>query len=178
MMTTKDDVSLSRKKPRSSRSSTGGIDLHEELRSLVRALNGEGIDYALCGGLAMAVHGLPRATADIDILVQKKCLPKAKRLAAKLGFDVEARPMRFSEGAVTVHRLSKVEPETGDVLSLDFLPVTAALLPAWKSRRDLRWEGEPLWVVGREGLIEMKALRGSGQDKDDIRYLKGLSDES
>ena len=43
--------------------------LLDEFKSITAALNDAGIDYAVCGGWAMAIHGLPRATMDIDLLV-------------------------------------------------------------------------------------------------------------
>lgn len=45
------------------------LDLADELAQLTRSLGAAGIEYALCGGLAMAVHGAPRATVDIDFIV-------------------------------------------------------------------------------------------------------------
>ncbi len=45
------------------------VDLEQELISLAAVLASEGIPYALCGGLALAVHGFQRATKDIDFLV-------------------------------------------------------------------------------------------------------------
>jgi hypothetical protein len=80
--------------------------------------------------------------------------------------------MRFSGGAVEIHRLSKPDPETGDLLSLDLLVVTPALEEAWASREQIRWEHGMVPVVSRSGLVEMKRLRGSGQDLDDIRALE------
>jgi hypothetical protein len=49
---------------------------------------------------------------------------------------------------------------------------------AWAAREKTRWEGEDLWVVSREGLVAMKSLRGSGQDRDDLKKLKALDDEN
>jgi hypothetical protein len=46
------------------------VDLIEELAAITRALDDAGIPYALCGGLAMAVHAHPRATIAIDILAK------------------------------------------------------------------------------------------------------------
>jgi hypothetical protein len=43
------------------------MDLLDELKNLITKLNDEKIEYALCGGLAMAVYALPRATLDIDM---------------------------------------------------------------------------------------------------------------
>ncbi len=36
------------------------MELIDELKRLVTKLDEEGIEYALCGGLAMAVYALPR----------------------------------------------------------------------------------------------------------------------
>lgn len=43
---------------------------------------------------------------------------------------------------------------------------------------DLLIATDDLSVVSREGLIRLKSLRGSGQDLDDIEFLKGNKDES
>ena len=45
------------------------LDLAAELAAIVAALDEAGIPYALCGGLAVAVHGHARATQYIDLLV-------------------------------------------------------------------------------------------------------------
>jgi 3-keto-L-gulonate-6-phosphate decarboxylase len=45
------------------------IDIVDELKELVSQLDDSGIDYALCGGLALAVYDRARATADIDLLI-------------------------------------------------------------------------------------------------------------
>ena len=41
------------------------VDLYAELTGIVSVLETRGIEYALCGGLALAIHGAPRATQDI-----------------------------------------------------------------------------------------------------------------
>ena len=72
------------------------FDLYEEFKSIVSALEEHGIDYAVCGGLAMAVHGLPRATVDIDLLILAERLEDAKSVVRSLGYTIEAQPMTFS----------------------------------------------------------------------------------
>ncbi|HLO00218.1 MAG TPA: hypothetical protein VK208_17295 [Pyrinomonadaceae bacterium] len=44
------------------------VDILDELRNLVAVLDENGIEYALCGGMAMGVHGRARTTIDIDLL--------------------------------------------------------------------------------------------------------------
>lgn len=41
----------------------------EDLKTLLRALNDQGVEYLLVGGYALAAHGYQRATTDIDVLV-------------------------------------------------------------------------------------------------------------
>ena len=151
------------------------FEIFEELKALVAALHDQEVQYALCGGLAMAVHGVTRATVDIDVLIPPEDLNEAKRVARKRGFDVETLPAKFGGGAVEIHRVSKIEIEDpgGDVLTLDLLVVSPRTLSAWESRQEVAWEGGSLWVVSREGLISLKEIRGSGQDKEDIRKLRG-----
>jgi hypothetical protein len=43
------------------------VDLFDELVRLAAALHDAGTPYGLCGGLAVAAHGAPRATKDIDL---------------------------------------------------------------------------------------------------------------
>jgi hypothetical protein len=56
------------------------VDLHDELVSLVGALDAAGVDYALIGGLAVAVWGVPRFTQDIDLLVRREDLLDVEKL--------------------------------------------------------------------------------------------------
>jgi hypothetical protein len=79
--------------------------------------------------------------------------------------------MTFSEGAVEIRRISKIDPDTQQTIPLDFLLVTPAVADAWNDRRRLSWEGGDLWVCSREGMIALKELRGSRQDLADIEHL-------
>jgi hypothetical protein len=154
------------------------LDLYEELKTLIHRLNQAGIDYALCGGLALALHGIPRATVDIDILVQKESLGKVQTQVRELGYIMKANPMDFARGVIEIRRVSKKDEETGDWFSLDFLLVTPPLKKVWETRQEAKWEEGKLWVVSKAGLIFLKSLRGSGQDLDDIQKLKGGMGES
>lgn len=149
------------------------LSLYDELKGLTLALAASGIDYAVCGGLAMAIHALPRATIDIDLLILTDNLESVLQIARARGFTLSAKPMSFAQGKVEIRRVSKPDPEIGDVLMLDLLLVTTALNDVWEGREAVLWEGETLQVVSREGLIALKLLRLSGQDQDDIKRLRG-----
>lgn len=148
------------------------LDLYDELRQLIGMLDEHKIDYALCGGLAMAVHARPRSTIDIDMLILSESLERVLPLALELGYNIRGTDLSFANGVIEIRRVSKIDPESGDLLSLDLLLVTPGIFPIWKSRTVADWEGGRLSVVSRTGLISLKQLRGSGQDQDDIKALQ------
>jgi hypothetical protein len=153
------------------------MDILDELKKLIVKLNQEKIEYALCGGLAMAIYALPRATLDIDILIEASSLEAARRAVHDLGFTLEAAPMEFHGGKILIRRVSKIEPGTGETLMLDLLIVTPEVTSAWDSRTKVEWEHGDISAVSPEGLILLKTFRRSGQDQDDIDYLRSIIDE-
>jgi hypothetical protein len=153
------------------------MDILDELKELIAKLNQEKIEYALCGGLAMAIYALPRATLDIDILIETRSLEATRRAVHDLGFIFEAAPMEFHGGKIHIRRLSKIEPRTAETLILDLLIVTPEVKSAWDSRTKVEWEHGDISVVSPEGLILLKSFRRSGQDQDDINFLRSITDE-
>jgi hypothetical protein len=152
------------------------MTLRAEMLQLVRALEAEGIPYALCGGLAMAVHGWPRATLDIDLLIEEDRLPEVRRLAATVGFTHETGFLALAGGRIRLFRLVKFVGQ--EFIPLDLLLVSPDLETVWSSRRSMPTADGNLTVVSAPGLIQMKILRNSGTDQDDIRKLKGETDEA
>jgi hypothetical protein len=148
------------------------LDLLEEFRSILSALQAAEIEFAVCGGLAVAIHVHPRATLDIDLLMPRDQVDRAREVTRLLGYQIETGAMTVRRDVIEIFRLSKPDPETGDLLSLDLLVVTPELEPVWGTRQRVDWEHGSVPVVSREGLVTMKRLRGSGQDLDDIRMLE------
>jgi hypothetical protein len=147
------------------------LDLFEETMALLAELERHGVPYAVAGALALAVHGVPRATTDIDLLVRREDVEATLQVARARGFGVQALPMRFSDG-LEVRRSSKVE--AAEMLTLDLLLVNENLEPVWASRERVPTERGDVWVVSRRGLIDMKAWAGREQDLADIRRLREL----
>lgn len=155
----------------------GTMDILDELKTLTKRLNEESIDYALCGGLALAIYAFPRATLDIDILVEASKLETIERIVHDLGYTIRAEPMSFQGGKIKIQRHTKIEADTGEALSLDMLLVTTEIQEAWNDRLEVEWEYGTIKVVSPEGLILLKSIRKSGQDQDDIDFLRSIIDE-
>ena len=108
--------------------------LLEEFVGITNALNSAAIDYAVCGGWAMAIHGFLRATTDIDLLILSDDLDKVREIAKGQGFDIEGPPLNF-DGGKTKSRISKINRESKALITLDMLLVTNALTDVWANGR-------------------------------------------
>lgn len=148
------------------------LAIDRELKALVDSFNEKELPYALCGGLALAVHGSPRATLDIDVVALTGSAPALKSVAQSLGFTLEAAAMKFANDQVEIMRISKVSGDSEDVLALDILTLSEGL-ESEISVEEKVWEGSTLWVLDRASLIRLKELRRSAQDIADIEKLNG-----
>ena len=154
------------------------MDILDEFTELVSRLESEGVEYATCGGLALAVHGFVRATKDIDLLILADDLQKCFVIAQTAGYDIEGLPLDFDGGAFQIRRLSKIDRETKSLITIDFILVTDAIRDVWEDREHVTWGSGEAWVVSRKGLIKMKTNAGRDQDLVDIRRLEEAEDES
>ena len=149
--------------------------LLEEFTNLIAEFERREIPYAVCGGLAMAIHGAPRATIDIDLMVQSGDLERAWETAESLGYNVEGLPLNFDDGAIQIRRISKLEPEHKRLITVDFLLVTDRTRQVWANRETVTWMNGTISTVSREGLIELKQLSARPQDLVDIERLRNES---
>ncbi len=151
------------------------MDLYAELENLLAAFDGAGVRYALCGGLALAVHGFARSTQDIDVLILPQELGRAEQVAKDCGYNLGALPMTFGNTNLQIVRRSKIVE--GRPLSVDFLIVNDSLLPIWRDRQTRAWAQGDITVVSRDGLISLKLTAGRPQDFVDIQRLQEASDD-
>ena len=83
----------------------------------ILALNRAGVRYALCGGMAVAAHGIGRATDDIDILLAGDDLAQATAALAADGWLTTSEPITFPDG-ITLHRRLLCEGSGHHILDL------------------------------------------------------------
>lgn len=154
------------------------VNLVDELHAVAGALIGAGIRHAVCGGIAVTIHGATRSTKDIDVLIAPQDLPQALEAVRPLGYTFAALPMVFDEGTERerhVQRVSKIL--AGQHLVLDFLLGEASLSGFLDGRVELALPEGPLVVVSRDILLRMKRLAGRAQDLADIEKLESLDEE-
>lgn len=132
----------------------------EDLKSLVRSLNEQGVEYLLIGGYALFIHGYHRATTDIDVLVPATLESGEKVKAALMVLpDQVARdlePAWFTEG----ENIRVADAFLVDVM-LNACGETYETLKQFTVTVNL--EGIPVRTVSLEGLLRTKQTM---RDKD------------
>ena len=149
------------------------MNLVDELYAIAAALTAAGIRHAVCGGVAVTIHGATRSTKDIDILVAPADVSRALDALRPLGYVFAAIPMTFGAGTERerhVQRVSKIEGN--EHLLVDFLVADAAFDGALDDLVEVQLPEGPLSVVSRATLIRMKRLAGRAQDIADIEKLE------
>jgi len=130
--------------------------LHGALRRLTHRLDAEGIPYALLGGLALAQHGYPRLTEDIDLLLTPSGLERFRQRLVGRGyrpaFSGAEKTFRDTETGV------RIEIVTAGEYPGDGLPKPVAFPDPTTSGMTVEVEG--IRVVTLEKLIELKLASG------------------
>ena len=153
------------------------MNLKDELFLVTGTLEKARIDHALCGGMAVTIHGYPRLTRDIDLLLREEDLERARNALEKSGYTLSSGILPFDVGEPTERRIFRITKVQGnDHMTLDLVLVNPFLDDVWRGREKHLVEGKTLCVVSREGLAKMKRTAGRPQDLADLSQL-GLEDD-
>lgn len=150
------------------------MDIVAELTGLVGALDAAGIEYAVCGAIALAIHGVPRDTADIDLLIKPADTERFREVVRGCGFTIEQQPFTFSSTGVTMLGFTKLEPAP---LVVDALVADDSLAAVWNDRTRLPYSEGSVNVVSRGGLVALKLMAARPQDLADVERLSELDRE-
>jgi hypothetical protein len=136
---------------------------------MLSALNAEGAEFLVVGAYALAAHGLPRATGDLDLWIRNS-KDNAERVWRAL------RRFRASTLDLSLHDLQTpdmvfqigVAPRRIDILtSIDGVGFDEA----WPHRMVIEVEGQTLPVISRAHLIRNKKAAARPQDLADVARL-------
>lgn len=145
------------------------MSLQKDLREFIESLRAQGVEYVIVGGFALAFHGYPRYTGDLDILV--RCSPenaaRLERALREFGFASAGLSAQDFLAAGQVIQLGR-PPNRIDVLTaltgVEFEEV-------WAGRVLSELDGVPVAFIGREAFIKNKRATGRTQDRADLEAL-------
>jgi predicted nucleotidyltransferase len=146
------------------------VKLQQDLREFVALLLSRGVDFVVVGGHAVAFHGYPRMTDDIDLLV-RPTRDNGQRIVDALD--------EFGFGNIGLTADSFTAPDR--VIQLGRAPNRIDLLTeiygtsfdeVWETRVQADLDGLKVWMIGRDALIRNKRATGRTQDLADAEKLE------
>jgi hypothetical protein len=139
------------------------------LRDVFASLSSRQVKYLVIGGTAAVLHGVPRATFDLDILIEATPENASHLLTAlrEAGFgtasliDIE----ELLRHEITIFR---------DLYRIDVQTSTPGLRfeEAWPRRLEMTLDGVSFWVASKDDLIASKRAAGLTVDLEDVRLLE------
>ena len=150
--------------------------LQRDLREFVELLNCSEVRYVIVGGYAVAYHGHPRFTGDIDLFVESSADNADRILAAlhQFGFgDLELTAQDFQHPDNIVQL--GMPPNRIDLLtSLSGV----SFEQVWQARLKTELDGLPVCFISKDLLLQNKRASGRAKDLADVVELGGEPRES
>jgi hypothetical protein len=145
--------------------------LNEDFRELLILLGDAGVEFVIVGAYALAFHGAPRASGDIDLFVRPSEV-NARRL-----FDAL---VRFGAPLDAAHVTARDFTQPGTVYQIGLPPRRIDVMTeisgltfdeVWASRINADLEGRPVAFIGRDALLKNKQATGRLKDLADAERL-------
>ncbi len=144
--------------------------LNNEFREFIELLNKNDVEYLIVGGYAVAFHGHPRYTKDIDIWVKPEADNAHKILKALEEFGFGSLGLKVTDFL-----------ESRQIIQLGFPPNRIDLLTTitgvdfdvcFSSRDTIDLDGIEVFIIDRKNLIMNKTATARPQDLADVESLK------
>ena len=150
------------------------MNTHADFEELFRLLEEHGVDYMIVGGYAVAYHGHPRFTKDVDIFFHSTD-ENAARLRGALeafGFREEDLPCEAFTTAGNILTFGVVPARVDLVNDIDGVTYEEARPNVVRGT----YGGVEVTFIGFEDLIRNKKATGRTRDRADVEELTGQED--
>ena len=146
------------------------MEVQKDFKEFIELLNKHKVEFIIVGGYALAFHGAPRFTGDIDFFVKPETNNAKKILAALDEFG-------FAELDISLEDLSTPKK----VIQLGVPPVRIDIITSitgveWEdanaSKIDSSLGGVPVYFIGQKEFIKNKKSTGRYKDLSDIDALE------
>jgi hypothetical protein len=144
--------------------------MNRDFVEMLAALSAAGVEFLIVGAYAMAAHGLPRATGDIDIWVRtsRENATRVMRAVQAFGaplFDLTIDDLLRTD---TVFQIG-IAPARIDILT----GITGVSFEeAWPNRLTVAIDDQIVPVIGVADLIRNKTATGRPKDQADLLWLR------
>jgi len=147
--------------------------LQTDLSEFVRLLNSHSVDFLVVGGHAVAFHGYPRFTGDIDFLLRPSDANAERVLRVLRDFGFGSLPLTIADftGPERVVQLGRPPNRIDLLTSISGVPFENA----WTTRVAGVLGGHPVNFLGWDALIQNKQASNREKDQGDLTRLLALA---
>jgi hypothetical protein len=144
------------------------LKVHPDFSDFVAALNDNEVEYVIVGSFALAFHGSPRATGDIDFWI-RPTNSNAKALIEALA--------DFGFGGLDI---TEEDILSGKIIQLGFPPVRIDIITIidglvteeiWETKKKGKLGPHDVLYLGREAFIKNKRTMRRHKDLADLELL-------
>lgn len=139
-----------------------------QLRDVFASFQKHNVRYVVIGGIAAILHGVPRATFDLDILIEATEDNAQRLLDSLLEANLGTASLITAEELIA-HEITIFQ----DRVRIDVQTLTPGLNfeEAWQRREVVNYQGQSFFIISKNDLIASKKAAGRAVDLEDIRLL-------
>ncbi|MBN2270834.1 MAG: nucleotidyltransferase [Sedimentisphaerales bacterium] len=139
------------------------------LQDVFKSFQQNDVKYLVIGGIAAALHGVPRATFDLDILIESTA-ENARRLLKALteaGFGTAAMT---TPNDIVAHEITVFS----DKVRIDVQTSTPGIefADVWTRKKTFTYQEQDFFVLSKDDLIASKRAAARRVDLEDVRLLE------
>ena len=144
------------------------------LQDVFKSFQQHDVRYVVIGGIAAILYGVPRATFDLDILIEATPDNTQRLLNALLDAGLGTAALTNVED-VLAHEITIFR----DRVRLDVQTSTPGIKfrDAWRRRKIMSYHGQEFSILSKDDLISSKRMAGRDVDIEDVRLLETLESE-
>jgi hypothetical protein len=139
------------------------------LQDVFKSFQQHEVKYLVIGGVASVLYGVPRATFDLDILIEATSENAQRLLAALIEAGFGTATLTNPEDLVS-HEITVFN----DRVRIDVQTSTPGVSfeDAWIRRKTITYQGQDFFILSKGDLINTKRASGREVDLEDVRLLE------
>ena len=139
------------------------------LQDVFRSFQKHEVKYVVIGGIAAILHGVPRATFDLDILIEATPDNAQRLLDALLDAGLGTAALT-SSGDILANEITVFK----DRVRVDVQTSTPGLrfTDAWRRKKVVTYQGQDFFILSKDDLVRSKRASGRPGDLEDARLLE------
>jgi hypothetical protein len=145
------------------------MDLAPDYDEFIASLTAHGVEFVIVGAYALALHGAPRFTGDLDVLVRPTLENASRLLAALRAFGVPITELQADE-VVSSNRMLEMGEEPVQIHVMSAIS-GVSWDEAWRDRMTAPFGQQEVPFLGRDTFLRNKRASARPRDLADIDAL-------